>query len=77
MTRIPYPERTGPQALSSVGPYPSEPPLKPESGRTPLHPNCPTLVHDGRQEAWCLLLRGKKEVVSVLCSVWIKNFCVD
>lgn len=59
---IPYPERTGPQALSSVGPSPSEPPLKLESGRTPLHQNCPTLVRDGRLEACCLLLGGKNNI---------------
>lgn len=61
VSTVPYPERRGPQALSSAGPYPSEPPLRPASGTTPLHQDCPTLVRGGRPEAWGHLLRGRKE----------------
>lgn len=60
-TIIPCPERTGPLALSSAGPYPSEPPLRPKSGKTPLHQDCPTLVHGGRPEAWGRPLKRKVE----------------
>lgn len=60
-TIIPCPERTGPLALSSAGPYPSEPPLRPKSGKTPLHQDCPTLVHGGRLEAWGRPLKRKRE----------------
>ncbi len=67
-TIIPYPERIGPRALSSAGPYPSEPPLRPKSGRTRLHRDCPTLVHGGRSEAWGRLLKRKKENHLAFCS---------
>lgn len=66
-TTIPYPERKGPRALSSAGPYPSVPPLRPKSGRTPLHQDCPTLVRGGRPEAWGHLLKRKTENYFVLC----------
>lgn len=58
---IPYPERKGPRALSSADPYPSEPPLRPKLGRTPLRQDCPTLVRGGRPEAWGHLLGEKKK----------------
>ena len=54
---IPYPEHTGPPALSSAGPYPSEPPLRLESGTTPHHQDYPTPVHGGRLEIGVLLLK--------------------
>lgn len=62
---IPYPERKGLQALSSAGPYPSEPPLRPKSGRTPLRQDCPTLVRGGRPEAWGHLLEKKEKTYFV------------
>lgn len=68
-TTIPYPERIGPLALSSAGPYPSEPPLRPESGRTHPHQDCPTLVHGGRPEAWGHLLKRNKENNLVFCAL--------
>ncbi len=60
-TIIPYLERTGLRALSSAGPFPSEPPLKPKSGTTPLRQDCPTPVHGGRPEVWGHLLKGNKD----------------
>lgn len=56
----PYPEHTGPRALSSAGPCPSEPPLRPESGRTPLHQDSPTRVRGGRLEVWVRLLKRRR-----------------
>lgn len=57
ISEIPCLEHRGPQALSSAGPYPSEPPLRRESGMTPHHLDYPTLVHGGRLEVWVLLLK--------------------
>lgn len=64
---VPYPERRDPLAWSSADPSPSEPPLRPASGRTPPRQESPTQGHDGRQEVWGLHLKREKEQTLRVC----------
>lgn len=56
----PYLERKDPRALSSAGPSPSAPLLRPKSSRTLPHQNCPTQGCGGRPEDEARLLGKRK-----------------
>lgn len=59
--QLPYLGRKDPRALSSAGPSPSGPLLRPASSRTPRHPSCPTRGRGGRPEAGDRPLEEQKE----------------